>query len=166
MREVSTLELRRKSGIKPSTVFIYAVMFLFFSPLAGIYSMSGMVGDTAIQIKIGLDDLSMGRLLTEEIYSWHEGLVFTAHESGWYLLLGIMYKLFKIWGVVAVGAVFNYATGCTALSYNKDKAHPFMVAVVIVLTQFLNGYPDYNVRPSVTSIWTIISLEVLMLSYL
>ena len=160
MREVSTLDLRRKSGIKPSTIFIYAVMFLFFSPLAGIYSMSGMVGDTAIQIKIGLDDLSMGRLLTEEIYSWHEGLVFTAHESGWYLLLGIMYKLFKIWGVVAVGAVFNYATGCTALSYNKDKAHPFMVAVVIVLTQFLNGYPDYNVRPSVTSIFAVTLLVV------
>lgn len=160
MREVSSLELKKRNGIRPQTLFVYAVMFLLFSPFAGIYSMSGMIGDTAIQIKIGLDDLAFGKLLTEEIYSWHEGLVFTAHESGWYLLLGVMYKLFKLWGVIAVGTLFNYATGCTALSYNKDKAHPFTIALVIVLTQFLNGYPDYNVRPSVTSIFAVTLIVV------
>lgn len=160
MREVSTLELKKKQGIKATTLFIYAAMFLLFSPFAGIYSMKGMVGDTAIQIKIGLDDLAMGKLLTEEIYSWHEGLVFTAHESGWYLLLGIMYKYFKLWGVIAVGAIFNYATGCTALSYNKDKAHPFIILLAIVATPFLNGYPDYNVRPSVTSLFAVCLLIV------
>ncbi|MCR5049095.1 MAG: hypothetical protein K6A37_09080, partial [Saccharofermentans sp.] len=64
MREVSSLELRKRNGIRPQTLFIYAVMFLLFSPFSGIYSMSGMIGDTAIQIKIGLDDLAMGKLLT------------------------------------------------------------------------------------------------------
>ena len=153
MREVSTLELKKKRTIKPETLFLFSLMFLLYSPFAGIYSMSGMAGDTAIQIRIGLDDLAMGKLLTEEIYSWHPGLVFTAHESGWYLLLGFMYKMFKLWGIIAVGTIFNYATGCAALSYAKDKAHPFFVALVMVMVPFLNGYPDYNVRPSVTSIF-------------
>lgn len=164
MREAAALDLKRKKVIKPEYLFLYALMFLLYSPFAGIYSMSGMVGDTAIQLKLGLDDLAMGKLITDEIYSWHPDLVFTAHESGWYLLLGIMYKLFKLWGIIAIGTVFNYATGCTVLSYTKNKAPVFFIAFVMALSLLLNGYPDYNVRPSVASIFEITFLIVMFMN--
>lgn len=163
MREVPDLSLHKKSKLNASTLFLIAVTLLLFSPFAGITSMYGMVGDTAIQIRIGLDDLLYGRLITDEIYSWHDGLTFTAHESGWYLLLGVMYRLFKLWGVIAVGTFFIYGTGFTALGYTKDKAHPFIVASVIALTPMLGGFPDYNVRPSVTSVFAVTLLVVTML---
>lgn len=164
MREVNELNLKKESKITAKTVFLYLLVFFLFSPFSGVTSMIGMVGDTCMQIKIGLDDLAQGKLITDEIYSWHENLVFTAHESGWYLLLGLMYKAFKLWGVIAVGAAFIYATGFTAINYVKDKAHPFMIAAVVILTPFLEGFPDYNVRPSVTSIFAVTLLIVTFLS--
>ena len=164
MREVSALELKKKNKISAKTIFLVSMMVLLFSPFAAVSSMIGMVGDTCIQIKIGLDDIAQGKLITDEIYSWHEGLVFTAHESGWYLLLGLMYKAMKLWGVITVGMVFIYATGFTAVNYFKDKAHPLIAAAVMAVTPFLNGYPDYNVRPSVTSIFAVTLLVVTFLS--
>ena len=162
MQEVATLTKKRpaKTKITAAYVFLFALMVLMFSPFEGITSMIGMVGDTAIQIRIGLDDLAQGRLITDEIYSWHDGLVFTAHESGWYLLLGIAYKLLKLWGVILVGTAFTYATGFTAVNYMKDKANPFVAAAVIALTPLLGGFPDYNVRPAVTSIFAVTLLIV------
>lgn len=165
MQEVATLTTNHnKKKITAASVFLFALMVLMFSPFEGITSMIGMVGDTAIQIRIGLDDLAQGRLITDEIYSWHEGLVFTAHESGWYLLLGIAYRLLKLWGVILVGTAFVYATGFTAVNYMKDKANPFVCAAVIALTPLLGGFPDYNVRPSVTSIFAVTLLIVTCIS--
>ena len=161
MKELTSLNTKKDSKkTAASTLFLCALVILIFSPFAGITSMIGMVGDTCIQIRIGLDDLAQGRLITDEIYSWHEGLVFTAHESGWYLLLGIMYKLMKLWGVILVGTAFIYATGFTAVSYFKDKANPFVAAAVMAVTPMLGGFPDYNVRPAVTSIFMVTLLIV------
>ena len=164
MRELNTLNTHREKRFTAAYFFLCAAALLLFSPFAGITSMYGMTGDTAIQIKIGLDDIARGTLITDEIYSWHENLVFTAHESGWYLLLGFMYKMFSLWGVIAVGMFFNYGTGFAALGYSKDKAHPFITAAVIALTPMLNGFPDYNVRPSVTSIFLITLLMTVFMT--
>ena len=160
MQEVSELKLKQKKRQPLSFYFLIAVMALLFSPFTGINSMIGMVGDTAIQIKIGLDDIAARKLITEEIYSWHQGLVFTAHESGWYLLLGVMYKVLKLWGVILVGVFFVYATGYTAVKYTFGKAHPFVIAAVLAATPWLNGFPDYNVRPAVTSVFAMTLLIV------
>lgn len=163
MREVTALKSNKKSVFKSSYLFLCALMLLMYSPFAGIYSVAGMVGDTAIQIKLGLDSISMGHFITEEIYSWHPDLVFTAHESGWYLLLGFLYKTFNIWGIIILGIVFNYATGITALSYNRDKAHPFVVSLVIILTPVIGRFPSYNIRPNLISIFL---LTLLLVSFL
>ena len=164
MREVADLKLKKdKKRLSAQSIFLFALVILMYSPFAGISSMYGMVGDTAIQIRLGLDDLASGHLITDEIYSWHENLVFTAHECGWYLLLGIMYKLLNIWGVIAVGTVFTYATGITTVRYSADRINPFIIAFVIIATPFLNGYPDYNVRPAVTSIFASALLMVTLI---
>ena len=164
MRELNELNLRKESRFTAKTLFLYLLVLFLFSPFSGVTSMIGMVGDTCMQIKIGLDDIAQGRLITDEIYSWHENLVFTAHESGWYLILGFMYKMFKLWGVIAVGAAFIYAAAFTAITYVKDKAHPFIIAAVVIFTPMLEGYPDYNVRPSVTSIFAVTLLITTFLS--
>lgn len=164
MREVSTLELKKKTGVKSSTLFLTAVMILLFSPFAGFYSMSLMAGDVAIQIRIGLDSMQLGKVLTEEIYSWHEGLVFPPQYGGWYLLLGFMYKTFDLWGLIAVGIVFNYAAGFTALSYIKNKAHPFIVALVMIFVTFFKGFPNYNARPGLASLFFFTFLLVSFLN--
>lgn len=162
MLEVTELK-KRENKLTAPVIFLLVLGVLIYSPFAGITSMIGMVGDTSIQIKLGLDGLLSGHLITDEIYSWHEGLVFTAHESGWYILLGFMYKLLNIWGVIITGAAFIYATVFTCISYIKDKAHPLINAFVLVLAPILGGFPDYNVRPSVTSIFALALLLVVML---
>ena len=160
MQEVSTLDLKKRKGIKPSTLFLIAVMVLLFSPFAGIYSISLMAGDVSIQVRMGLDGMELGRYLTEEIYSWHEGLVFPPQHSGWYFVLAFMYKNFDLWGLIAVGIIFNYATAFTILSYIKDKAHPLICAVVIAATCVFQGFPSYNTRPGLASLFFFTFLVV------
>ena len=84
--------------------------------------LSGWVLDCSVQIKLGLDAISSGHFITDEIYSWHEGLVFTAHETGWYLILGFIFKYLKLWGVLLICSLFNCGTGLTAATYIKKVA--------------------------------------------
>ena len=163
MKEVTELKIK-KNRLSASVVFLLVLAALIYSPFAGITSMNGMVGDTAIQIKLGLDGILSGHPITDEIYSWHPDLVFTAHESGWYLLLGGAYKLLNIWGVILVGCIFIYGAVITSVLYLKDKVHPLITALVLVVAPFLGGFPDYNVRPSVTSCFAITLLIVTMMS--
>lgn len=160
MYTADAIKKRKKMTISPGYIFLAALVLFVFSPVTMISSIDGMVGDTAIQIKMGLDGISSGHMITDEIYSWHEGLHFTAHEEGWYFLVGFMYKILGIWGVILVGTVFNYLTAFTALSYFKDKAHPMIAALAVAATPFLSGFPDYNVRPSVVSTFAITLLIV------
>ncbi|MCQ2515381.1 MAG: hypothetical protein MJ094_00785 [Saccharofermentans sp.] len=162
MKEVTELKLTKKKLSAP-VVFLLVLAALIYSPFAGITSMNGMVGDTAIQIKLGLDGLASGHFITDEIYSWHPDLVFTAHESGWYLLLGLAYKLLNIWGVILVGCIFTYGAVFTAVLHLKDRVHPLITALVLVITPFLGGFPDYNVRPAVTSCFALTLLIVTMI---
>ena len=149
---------------RASFVFLIAVALYIFGPFMGIVGMSGMVGDTMIQIKAGLDTLSSGHFILDEIYSWHEGLKWTAHESGWYVLLGFAYKTAGLWGVIGVGCLFNYLTAMTSVWYLRDKAHPMISAAVMIILTRMAGFPDYNVRPSVTSAAVIAILIVVTLS--
>ena len=81
MKELTSLNTKKDSKkIAASTLFLCALVILIFSPFAGITSMIGMVGDTCIQIRIGLDDLAQGRLITYEITTMEE--VIAKKESG------------------------------------------------------------------------------------
>ena len=95
MNKKSGLKLKKQAKTDPAALFVIAASLLVFGPFASMNHLSGWVLDCAIQIKLGLDAISSGHFITEEIYSWHEGLVFTAHETGWYLILGFIFKHFK-----------------------------------------------------------------------
>ena len=164
MYTAGKLNTKKKSRISPSDIFLFVLALFLFSPFTAISSMIGMVGDTCIQIKLGADFIAQRRIITEEIYSWHPDLVFTAHECGWYFLLGLSYKLLKLAGVILVGCFFNLGTAFTAVHYIRKKAHPLMCAAVLVIIPVLNGFPDYNVRPSIVSALLITILIVMLLS--
>lgn len=157
--------MRTKKTSKSSIYFLIAIALYIYSPLTALPSMYGMVGDTAIQIKLGLDGITAGHMILDEIYSWHPGLVFTSHESLWYMILGFMYKYLGLWGVVLVGTLFIFGTVALIIrNLVKEKVHPLIVMLVLVLTPFLTGFPDYNVRPSVTSTFALVLVIYVFMS--
>lgn len=142
----------KKTSDRSIFLFLMSMALFMFSPFTLIETMVNMISDTAIQIRIGLDSLSSGHIILDEIYSWHPDLIFTAHEAGWYVLLGAAYKALGIAGVIAVGAVFTYVTAYFCLKHSAGVSHPFICAVVLAAVPFMSGYPDYSVRPSCTSL--------------
>lgn len=157
-------QLKKQVKTDPSAIFVIVAALLIFSPFASMNHLSGWVLDCSIQIKLGLDAISSGHFITEEIYSWHEGLVFTAHETGWYLILGFIYKFFKLYGVLAVTTLFTFGTAVTAARYIKKTAHPLICLAVLVLACLFKGYPDYNARPSTSSAFIVMLTIVLLMS--
>jgi len=133
-------------------LFLMSLALFMFSPFTLITTMSNMISDTAIQIKIGLDSIASGHIILDEIYSWHPDLIFTAHEAGWYVLLGAAYKFLGIAGVITVGAVFTYVTAYFCIKHSIKVSNPFIAALVMVVVPFMSGFPDYSVRPSCTSL--------------
>lgn len=164
MYEMNTLKAKKTYKYGTASFILMLIVALYsFSPFTAVASMYGMVGDTAIQIKTGLDGISSGHLMLDEVYSWHPDLIWTAHEEGWYFFLGFMYKFLGLWGVILVGTIFNLGTGFICVKNLRDRVHPLISCVVLVLVPFLGGFPDYNVRPSVTSAFAIALLISIML---
>lgn len=160
-----TLELKNKHKYGTASFVLLILIALYvYGPFVGYPNARSMTGDTAIQVKLGMDGISSGHFILDEIYSWHPDLTFTAHESGWYLLVGFMYKYLGFLGLILTGTIFTYATVFLALRAIRDKAHPVINAVVLVLVPSLGGFPDYNVRPSASSIFCMLLLCVVMLS--
>lgn len=157
-------KLIKRSKIEPATLFIIAAALLIYGPFASMNQLSGWVLDCAVQIRLGLDAIASGHLITDEIYSWHKGLIFTAHETGWYLILGFIFKHFKLWGVLLLCSLFNFGTGVTAASHIKKTAHPLICLLVMVSACTFKGFPDYNARPTTTSAFIIMLTTVMLLS--
>lgn len=157
-------KLKKTSKTDPATLFLIAAVLLIYGPFASISQLSGWVLDSAVQIKLGLDAIYSGHLITEEIYSWHEGLIFTAHETGWYLILGFIFKYFKMWGILLLCSLFNCGTGVTAAAYIKKTAHPLICLVVMISACIFKGFPDYNARPSTTSAFIFMLTFIILLS--
>ena len=164
MYQVQSLSTKKKYKYSTASFVLMLLVALYaFNPFTGVASMNGMVGDTAIQIKTGLDGISLKHLMLDEVYSWHPDLIWTAHEEGWYFLLGFMYKVLGLWGVILVGSLFNLGAAFIGVNSLRDRAHPLISSLVIVIIPFLGGFPDYNVRPSVTSALATSLLIIIML---
>ena len=163
MSKETELKLKKKNRIETASLFLIVAALFIFSPFASMKQLSGWVLDCAIQTRLGLDAISSGHIITDEIYSWHEGLIFTAHETGWYLILGFVFKFFKLWGVLALCTLFTCGTGVTAANYVKKTAHPLVCLTVMVLACLFKGFPDYNARPATTSTFIMMFTIVLLL---
>jgi hypothetical protein len=76
-----------KTSIKATTVFAIAVVALLYCPFFNMSMIGiGYIGDSVLQMRIGLDMISSHGLIVDDIYSWHPGLNWVPHEEGWYFL--------------------------------------------------------------------------------
>ena len=150
MKQENSLSYKQVKKIDAKSFFLICALILIYCPFFYTEMIGNYVGDVAIQIKIGLDCLSSGRLIPVEIYSWHEGLNWWPHEIGWYYIVGIAYKIFGLAGVIGVAAAFNYAIAAIAFKRYHSKVHPLIIVGVAAVARLLS-FPNYNARPHLFS---------------
>ena len=132
-------------------IFIIAAIALLYCPFFNIKLIGyGYSGDTMIQTRIGLDTLAQGRLITEDIYSWHQDLNWWSHETGWCILVGIFYRLFGLIGIIGLTSIFNYLMAGIIFKKNLKTVHPLIMVLTAAIGRFLS-FPNYNARPHLSS---------------
>ena len=143
--------LRKKTLPASTKMFVVAVIALLYCPFFNMMLIGeGYVGDTIIQIRVGLDMIRTHGFILNEIYSWHEGLSWVPHEVGWYFISGAAYKLFGIAGVIGLSAIFNYTMAGIIFKENLKKVNPYMIVLACAIARFLS-FPNYNARPHLVS---------------
>ena len=111
---------------------------------------NGYIGDTMIQLRIGLDMISQKRMILNDIYSWHEGLNWAPHEEAWYFLVGLFYKIGGIAGVIILTAIFNYTMAAIIFKRNIPAVDPYIMVLTAALARCYS-FPNYNARPHLVS---------------
>ena len=125
------------------------------------YHPSALVLDTAVQIKTGLLMLD-GVVIDEDIYSWHNGLKWILHEKSWYLLVGIIYKYFKVPGLVVLSMISNsliliFISLINKIKYNFNSVY---ISLALLFNHFLFPSVINDIRPQLISIPITVSLAV------
>ncbi len=151
MQTVSSLKSNKGFNLTPTNIFVIAVIALLYCPFFNVMFIgNGFIGDTMIQVRIGLDMIAKKGFIVDEIYSWHEGLSWCPHEEGWYFLVGAAYKLFGIAGVIGLAAIFNYSMAIIIFKENLKTSNPFMVVFACAMARCFS-FPNYNARPHLVS---------------
>ena len=142
-------------------VFLGLLIFMFFSiPIVHETNFLDMYSDATIQTKIGLDSIEQGQIMLNEQYSWHDGLNWIPHETGWYWILGFLYKNFGLLGIVSLSIILNTLLGCLITYKIKDNSLWSILLAFLIL--YMGSVPLYNARPHTLSIpLTILSFILL-----
>ena len=148
--------IRKKRLSSSAMMFVVAVIALLYCPFFNVQVIGdGYVGDTMIQIRIGMDMLSHKSFLLHDLYSWHENLNWVPHEEGWYFLVGAAYKLMGLAGVIGLASVFNYAMGILIFRENLKITNPYMVVLAAAAARVCS-FPNYNARPHLVSMLLVV----------
>lgn len=143
--------IQQKRISQSSKIFIISVIALLFCPFFNMAMIgNGYIGDTMIQIRIGLDMLAQKRMILNDIYSWHEGLNWAPHEEAWYFIVGLAYKLAGIAGVIILTAIFNYTMAGIIFKKNIPTVDPYVMVLTAVIARCFS-FPNYNARPHLVS---------------
>lgn len=163
MKQEQSLNYKHGKAINAKSIFLICALILIYCPFFYTDMIGNYVGDTAIQIKIGLDCIANGRFVPVEIYSWHEGLNWWPHEIGWYYIVGIAYKLFGLAGIIGVTAAFNYTLAGIIFRWNQKTVHPLIIVAIAAVAR-LFSFPNYNARPHLFSELVFLLVIYVMLS--
>ena len=163
MKHEKAINYKGGRAVDAKSVFLICALVLIYCPFFYTEMIGNYVGDTAIQIKVGLDCLESGRFIPTEIYSWHEGLSWLPHEIGWYYLVGIAYKLLGLAGIIGVAAAFNYAIAGTIFKKYSKTVHPLILVGIAAVVRLLS-FPNYIARPHLFSELALLLLIYVMLS--
>ena len=151
MTAVTQNTLRKKKLSSSTKMFVVAVIALLYCPFFNVMFMGeGYVGDTLIQIRIGLDMIKTHGFILNDIYSWHEGLNWASHEVGWYFISGAAYKLFGIAGVIGLSAICNYTMAGIIFKKNLDTVNSYILVLTACIARYFS-FPNYNARPHLVS---------------
>lgn len=155
----------KKSNLSTAAkVFVVCAIALLYCPFFNIMLIGvGYAGDTLIQMRIGLDMIASKGLILDDLYSWHQGLNWYAHEEGWYLLAGAAYKIGGIAGVIGLSAIFNYAMAGIIFKKSLETVDPYIMLLVAAAGRVLS-FPNYNARPHLVSLLIFLVFIYVMLS--
>ena len=163
MESKEALTLKQDKLLRSRRIFLICALILIYCPFFYTDMIGNYVGDTAIQIRIGLDSLANGNLIPKEIYSWHEGLNWWPHETGWYFIVAIFYKLFGLAGIIGVCAIFNYGIEAIIFKRYSGRVHPLIIVACAGAARLLS-FPNYNARPHLFSELCFLLVIYVMLS--
>ena len=148
--------LKKRKLSTAAKVFVVCAIALLYCPFFNMMLIGlGYIGDAMIQMKIGMDMIDQKRIILDEIYSWHQGLHWDAHEVGWYFLVGLAYKVGGIAAVIGMTAVFNYSMAAIIFKYNLKTVDPYIMLLVAAAGRYLS-FPNYNARPHLISLLVFI----------
>lgn len=155
----------KKSNLSTAAkVFVVCAIALLYCPFFNIMLIGlGYAGDTMIQMRIGLDMIASKGLILDDLYSWHQGLNWYAHEEAWYLFVGSAYKIGGIAGVICLTALFNYSMAGIIFKINLKKVHPYVMLLAAAAGRVLS-FPNYNARPHLPSLMIFLVFMFVMLS--
>ncbi|MCQ2482626.1 MAG: hypothetical protein MJ153_03995 [Clostridia bacterium] len=140
----------KKRKFSLETLCAYVVIALVYFPLINIDRIGTYVYDTAIQIKIGLDSIEQHRLILKDIYSWHVGLNWIPHETAWYILVGGMYKILGLAGVILLTAILIYSMAVIIYRNLSSRCHTLVFFLSMAIGIYFS-FPDINARPHLVS---------------
>lgn len=147
------MNLKVNDNIYKKLKILYLVLWgilIFCSPGLHIESIKDICTDATIQTKIGLDSIAQGSPVITEIYSWHEGLKWTPHELGWYLILGFIYSNFGVTGEIIFNVILNGVLGFIVI--REIKNNRIIGVTISLILLYLSQFPYYNCRPHILSI--------------
>ena len=163
MNQKRSLKHKQGKYINVRNAFLICALILIYCPFFYTEMIGNYVGDTAIQIKVGIDCLVDKRLVPIEMYSWHEGLNWWPHEIGWYYIVGIAYGLFGLAGIIGVAALFNYSIAGIIFKKYSSTVHPLIIVAVAAIARLFT-FPNYNARPHLFSELALVLVIYVMLS--
>lgn len=147
----------------PAKIFVIAAFVLLYCPFFNMMLIGlGYIGDTTIQIRIGMDMIEQKRLILDDIYSWHQGLNWDAHEVAWYFVVGLAYKIAGIAGVIGLTAIFNYSMAGIVIKKNINTVNPYIIIITAAVGRYLS-FPNCNARPHLVSLLIIMIFIYAML---
>ena len=150
-------------NVTAKDIFLICALAVIYCPFFYTKMIGAYTGDTMIQTRIGLDMIAQRRLIPVEQYSWHEGLTWWPHETLWYLLDGIFYRLFGLSGLIFLASAFNYAAAGIIFFHERKTSHPLAIVSAAAVGRLLS-FPNYNVRPHLASQLFLIILVYEMMS--
>ena len=151
MQTVSSLKKSRGFKLTSTDIFIICAIAVLYCPFFNtMFIGNGYIGDTMIQIRIGLDMIKSHGLILDDIYSWHQGLNWCPHEVGWYFVVGAFYKLGGLAGVIFLTSIFNYGMAALLFVKARKDTNPYVVLMAAAVARCLS-FPNYNARPHLVS---------------
>jgi len=137
------------------TTVILFILALFSFSFFYLFGMDEFILDTAVQIKGGQWIVENKQLISDDMFSWHEGLKWMPHEQLWYIIVYLIYSLGGVIGITVFGSLINIGSVLLALNENRKYENSTIASFILLLYIQYKGelaYPCPSIRPQIISL--------------